>query len=239
MVSLMHHLLRRGVRGHPDKEAVVQGNRRWTYARFDEASERLAGALVRAGLQPIDRVGIFLEKGIEEALSIFSVSKAGGVFVPINHLLFPEQVRHILSDCRPRALITTRDRLASLEHVLAVVPSVEIVVLVDGEGAVHGGYRVLEMRDILATAPPGPVTDRCISKDLGAILYTSGSTGRPKGVMFSQANLVAGSRIVSSYLEITESEPIGLLLEPPLHPGFVLAQVGDGRYDTGNDVGHL
>ena len=50
--------------------------------------------------------------------------------------------------------------------------------------------------------------DLCLSGDLGAILYTSGSTGRPKGVMLSQANLIAGSRIVSTYLKIGQAERI-------------------------------
>ena len=54
----------------------------------------------------------------------------------------------------------------------------------------------------------GKWTDWGISKDLAAILYTSGSTGKPKGVMLSHANIMAGSTIVSTYLEISESERI-------------------------------
>src|SRR5262249_53275326 len=50
--------------------------------------------------------------------------------------------------------------------------------------------------------------DACIEKDLAAILYTSGSTGRPKGVMLTHAHVLAGSSIVSAYLQITESERI-------------------------------
>src|SRR5207302_5804656 len=53
-----------------------------------------------------------------------------------------------------------------------------------------------------------PGSTQSISKDLAAILYTSGSTGKPKGVMLSHANVVAGSSIVSTYLEITAAERI-------------------------------
>ena len=55
----------------------------------------------------------------EEVLSILATSKAGGAFVPINALLFPAQVGHILGDCRPAALVTTRARLARVAGVTA------------------------------------------------------------------------------------------------------------------------
>src|SRR3974377_2306123 len=51
-------------------------------------------------------------------------------------------------------------------------------------------------------------SDWSISQDLAAILYTSGSTGKPKGVMLSHANVMAGSTIVSTYLEISDRERI-------------------------------
>src|SRR5256885_3695001 len=61
---------------------------------------------------------------------------------------------------------------------------------------------------IRASRSPGRWNETAIEKDLAAILYTSGSTGKPKGVMLSHGNVLAGSRIVSTYLGITETERI-------------------------------
>src|SRR5207245_5830913 len=55
-------------------------------------------------------------------------------------------------------------------------------------------------------------SERCIEKDLAAILYTSGSTGKPKGVMLTHAQIIAGASIVSTYLEITDAERILAIL---------------------------
>ncbi|HKQ60686.1 MAG TPA: acyl-CoA ligase (AMP-forming), exosortase A system-associated [Candidatus Polarisedimenticolaceae bacterium] len=208
MLSLVHHLLRSSAAAHPAKEAVVQGDRRLSYAELERQSDRLAAALVAAGLERLDRVGIFLPKSIEEVLGILAVSKAGGVFVPINPLLFAAQVEHIVRDCRPRVLITSADRLAALAPLLSAGGPVECVVVVDAASAVAAPVRVLELGKILADDRGAAPADRSIGPDLAAILYTSGSTGRPKGVMLSHANLLAGSRIVSTYLEIGERERI-------------------------------
>ena len=62
-----------------------------------------------------DRVAVFLDKRLETVESIFGVSAAGGVFVPVNPLLLkPQQVAYILDDCGVRVLVTTAERLALL-----------------------------------------------------------------------------------------------------------------------------
>ncbi len=236
MDNLTHHLLRSALSRAPDKEAVVQGELRLTYRQIDEMTDRLARALVQAGLQRLDRVGIFLEKSIEEVVALFATSKAGGVFVPINHLLFPQQVEHIVRDCRPSVIVTTRDRLAKLEAVLAEPGLVRILVVTDGAECIATGARVLDLREILndGDGPASPPVIANISQDLAAILYTSGSTGRPKGVMLSHANLMAGSTIVSTYLEISERDRILSIL--PFSFDYGLNQLLTGIQHTATVV---
>src|SRR5205085_2520242 len=60
----------------------------------------------------------------------------------------------------------------------------------------------------LASTPASSLTELSIEKDLAAILYTSGSTGMPKGVMLTHAQIMAGSSIVSTYLDITHQDRI-------------------------------
>src|SRR6188474_2835607 len=93
--ALLHHLLRSSAARFPNKEAIVHGNRRMTYAETWRAVKSLAGRLKSAGLTRGDRLGVFLDASIPQALSIFAASAADVVFVPIHHSLFPEQVAHV------------------------------------------------------------------------------------------------------------------------------------------------
>ncbi len=204
-MTLLHHLLEATAERLPRKEAVVDKERRFDYAGLLAAASTCAGRLRDAGLRRRDRVAIFLDKSFEEAASIFGISRAGGVVVPVNALLKPPQVAHIVNDCGVRVLITTGLRWKMLEEALREAPSLERVLLVDDPRDTNDPR--VDARLFDQPRPPGPLSS-CIGEDLAAILYTSGSTGRPKGVMLSHRNLLAGSRIVISYLGIREEERI-------------------------------
>src|SRR2546426_838158 len=117
MDFLIHHMLRASASRFPEKEALVHENDRLTYQEVARRVAGLAYGLQAVGLQRGDRIGIFLEPSVPQVLAIFGISQAGGAFVPINNLLFPEQVVHIANDCGMKALITTRAKLASLAAV--------------------------------------------------------------------------------------------------------------------------
>lgn len=187
---LLHHLLERAAASHPDKQAVVERERRFDFRTFDAAMRTCAAALRELGVGRRDRVAIWLDKSFEESASIFGVSMSDGVFVPINALLKPAQVRHILGDCDVRVLITSPERRDALRADGGPLP------------------QILIASELYAKDTPFSAHSTCLGEDLAAILYTSGSTGRPKGVMLSHRNLLAGSRIVSSYLGIQHEERI-------------------------------
>ncbi|GJD93963.1 AMP-binding protein [Methylobacterium iners] len=193
---LLHHLLD----PRPDdatQVAVVEGENEASFAALRSAAVAYAARLRGGGIQRGDRIGILLPKGREECAAIFGVSYADGVFVPINPLLKPAQIRHILADCGARVLITAQamleglaDHLAGLDLQTLVVPS----------------------QDVGSNEHARAAPSASIGEDLAAILYTSGSTGNPKGVMLSHRNLLAGARIVAKYLELKSSDRILSLL---------------------------
>jgi acyl-CoA ligase (AMP-forming) (exosortase A-associated) len=188
---LLHHLLARAEATDPDKEAVVDRSRRFSFRALGEAARAYAEALHARGVGRRDRVAIYLEKSYEEAVAIFGISMADAVFVPCNALLKAAQVGHILADCQVKLIITNRARLDTLREAGGALPHVLLIEDLPLSGG--GGF-----------VPP----EACIGEDLAAILYTSGSTGRPKGVMLSHRNLLAGSRIVSSYVELRREDRI-------------------------------
>ena len=190
---LLHHLLNENA-APADKTAIVDGKREYSYGEFHAAVDRLAFWMRENGLTPGDRVAIALPKSFEECIAIYAIAKAGGVFVPINSTLKPAQIDHIIRDCEPRILITNDKRAAELGETIAALPYVLKVGLAE---------------DILANdAPVSSINDHetVLGEDLAAILYTSGSTGRPKGVMLSHRNLLAGTRIVRTYLNINAAD---------------------------------
>ena len=214
MDFLIHHMVRGSAARYPDKQAMVHGARRLSYRQVADQCWSFASGLRGIGIERGDRVGIYLDPSVDQVLSIFSVSQAGGVYVPINTVLLPDQVAHIARDCGMKALITTAEKMEALAPALRDISCLQHFVLAgkanghDPAAATGTAVALHRMEDMLKLPVEAPWQDWGISKDLAAILYTSGSTGKPKGVMLSHANVMAGSTIVSTYLEITERERI-------------------------------
>jgi acyl-CoA ligase (AMP-forming) (exosortase A-associated) len=205
---LLHHLLQTSASRLPDKEALVDKENHLTFEAAASKAAGLADGLRQAGIQRGDRVGIYLETSASQALSIFGVSQADAVFVPVNALLFPEQVAHVARDCQMKGLITSQEKLISLAPILDSVPSLDCLV-VSGDGENNDiGRTVHGLSEFFALKAHLDGRDLGIGKDLAAILYTSGSTGKPKGVMLSHEQVIAGTSIVSDYLGISSSDRI-------------------------------
>lgn len=177
------------------RPAIVDGERTLNRGDLVRTVETYAAHLAAMGLQRGERVGILLPKSLEECAAIFAVSRAGGVFVPINPVLKPQQVAHILADSGARILVSNSVLAGQVETALGQ----------------DGSLAVFDVSAPFKELPLAPETV-VLAEDLAAILYTSGSTGQPKGVMLSHANLVAGTRIVRTYLGITANDRILSLL---------------------------
>lgn len=218
MRTNFHDLLIDAAKATPEAAALTYRNQTVTYAETWQQVQAVAAQLDSLDLHRGDRVAIYLEKRIETVVAIFAGSAAGGVFVPINHVLKPLQVGHILADSGARFLVTSADRLGLLAASLP--DSVEHVIIVGDAARVAGGQ-------VHAWPEPGgqvlAADPAAIDIDPAAILYTSGSTGRPKGVVLSHRNLIVGAESVSSYLENTCEDVILSVL--PLSFDAGLSQV--------------
>ncbi|MCG6155287.1 acyl-CoA ligase (AMP-forming), exosortase A system-associated [Rubinisphaera margarita] len=208
MDYLVHHMLRSAAGRFPEKEALVCGEARLSYAELSASVARYAEALCQIGVERRDRIGVLLDPSVEQVLSIFAVSQAQAVFVPIHHSLMAEQVSHICADCGITTLIVSSGKYDDLQEALEQLPAIERVVLSDSGERESDSHQIYPLNSLLDRELTGSLSDTVTEKDLAAILYTSGSTGRPKGVMLSHANLVAGASIVSNYLRITERDRI-------------------------------
>ncbi|MGW5065353.1 AMP-binding protein [Streptomyces cyaneofuscatus] len=111
------HLLLRQVRDHPDRTAVVQGDKHLSYRDLAAHSSVIADYLLNLGVVPDDSVGIFVEPSIELMTSIWGVLLAGGAYLPLSPEYPEERLRYMIEDSGVRVVIASeelRPRLALL-----------------------------------------------------------------------------------------------------------------------------
>jgi acyl-CoA ligase (AMP-forming) (exosortase A-associated) len=192
-------------RGRPEDVALVQGSRELRYAELDGLVAQVAGGLWAAGVEPGDRVAVWLGKSVEMVAAVLAASRAGAVFVPVNPVLRVPQVEHILADSGAALLLTNRTRAEALRSAGC---SVGTILTVEDDWAA-----LLDARP-LAARQPGD------GRELAALLYTSGSTGRPKGVMLSHRNLLVGAESVAAYIGNRADDRILSVLPLSFDAGF-------------------
>ena len=199
MTASIDAQLRRAAKLAPDHTAIVDGERRTTFAELDAAAERLAGGLRAHGVGPGDRVALLMPNGLEAAVAIYAAARARAVFVPVNPTTKEAKLAYVLADAGAGAVVCD-------PALSAVARAAGAATVLDDPFALDG--------------PPGPPPE---PEDLATILYTSGSTGRPKGVALTHANeaFVVGS--VADYLELGPSDRV--LCGLPLSFGYGLNQL--------------
>ena len=203
MPRLLHELIFEQAERSPNAIALVHRQTTLDYADLAGLIDGVARGLLALGLNRAERVAVYLPKRRETVAALFGANRAGGVFVPINPLLKPEQVAYILRDCNVRVLVTARDRAELLQPLLADCPDLHSLVLVDSPIVPPRPTRPVHILDwpTLLASNDHRSPARAIDIDMAAILYTSGSTGKPKGVVLSHRNLLAGAYSVAEYLD--------------------------------------
>jgi amino acid adenylation domain-containing protein len=185
---MLHQNLAAATMRYPGRTAVIEpGHGEITFAQLSSLSDRLRDRLIRLGVRPGDRVGIYMRKSVDAVASIYGILKAGAAYVPVDPTAPAERNAYIMHNCAVTAAIIEKrllDRFNGEFGKLGVPPS---FLVLDSIGAGDGLRSALDKADVeapafvVATAKPSP-------DSLAYILYTSGSTGRPKGVMLSHEN---------------------------------------------------
>jgi amino acid adenylation domain-containing protein len=171
----LHELFAKQVALHPDRAAVVVGDRQLTYRELDQKSRTLASYLRANGVVADSRVGLFVDRSLEMVAGIVGTLQAAGAYVPLDPDYPAERLQYMIEDAAP-ALVLTQ---AHLKHRL---PQTGVPVI-----AIDSDWTTIEE---VARANADLPTVNVTPHHLAYVIYTSGSTGQPKGVMVRQGGVV-------------------------------------------------
>jgi long-chain acyl-CoA synthetase len=167
----------------PDRPAVLDGDVAFSYVELDARVSRLARGLTEAGVQRGDRVALLVDNSYRPLETMLACARAGFIYVPLDFRLAESDVRAILGDCEPRAVLVDRPYLAVAEAVRADLPDVALWLTDAGPGERPADFASYD--ELVTSANARPLDVDVTDDELLCIIYTSGTTGRAKGVTTS------------------------------------------------------
>ncbi|MGH9880384.1 MAG: class I adenylate-forming enzyme family protein [Pyrinomonadaceae bacterium] len=220
-------LLQRRVSETPDSEFLISeaDGRRFTYAEFAAATERVARLLSAAGIRKGDVVSLLMRNSAEYVIAYFACWTLGALAGPINSLLKAQEIAYVISNSEAKALLVHSQFFPTIDCIRDQLPNLKSVIRLDDEGEATS-----EFQD--AATITSPEID---SGDEAIIIYTSGTTGKPKGCLLTHGNVMANARQISEWLDFTEQDRL-LTIMPLFHMNAVSVTTMSALYAGGSTV---
>jgi fatty-acyl-CoA synthase len=198
--------MRRTRRLHGSREAVVDGDRRFTYEQLFDRCDRWSAALQRLGVKQGERVAYICPNTAQNLESFYAVPQIGAVLVPMNYRLVADDFAYILEHSGAKVVCAAPEYLEAVDSIRDRIPGVRHFVALEGT---RDGWLDYEKELARAGAPGATIAvDRpAIGElDLLTINYTSGTTARPKGVMITHRNAYMNAVGTLVHVHMTPAE---------------------------------
>ncbi|MFJ9733470.1 long-chain fatty acid--CoA ligase [Streptomyces sp. NPDC101171] len=227
-------LLEDSARTHPDRDAVVLGTTRLTYAQIDAAANQVANLLVDRGVWPGDKVALSCPNVLWFPVVYYGILKAGAVVVPLNILLKGREVTYHLADSEAKAYFCFEGDaglpMGAEGHAgFAGTPGCEHFFLITADPAAKSPIEGVET---MGAALRGTATTfdsiGTSGDDPAVLLYTSGTTGQAKGAELTHANLVLNALACNRLLENRLALDTHLVVLPLFHSFGATVQMNAG-----------
>lgn len=196
-----------------DQTAIVQGERRLSWAGLYERAGQVANLLAANGVGAGDRVAFLDKNGIEHFEVFYGTALLNAVCVDVNWRLAPPEVEYIVNDSLAKVFIVGHEFLPVLDAIAANLTTVTKILVIGGADHAYDGYE--------AAVAGQPATDPGTTQaedDIAFQLYSSGTTGRPKGVLLTNANFFGLLPMAKEMWEL-EASSVNLVAMPLFHIG--------------------
>lgn len=203
---LVNDFLRRAAKLYPNKTAIVDGERRFTYREYQERCNQLGQALLDLGIQKGDRVCILSPNSHFFLESYYGVTQIGAILVPLNYRLVAADHEYIINHAGVKVVLVDYEYTQVVDGIRENLKTVEhFIVAQDHTNTAPPGWVDWEtlIADKPKTATPFVEQDE---NDVASINYTSGTTARPKGVMLTHRNAYINAYNFIAHLRITHDD---------------------------------
>ena len=182
-IGLGTHISRAAQR-HPGKAALIDHGQVFSYAEFNDRTDRLANALLALGVEPGDRVAVLMDNAHEPIEAFAAAMKAGFTHVPLNSRLTAAETAELFRDSGAIALIADQAHLDVIAKARDEMPGLQHLIVTGGAGG------ALDFEALITAASPVPPA-YARSEARAFIIYTSGTTGHAKGVTTTQQEILS------------------------------------------------
>ncbi len=215
---LIHQLLERQADEDPSRILVMDRQESASYSDIERESNRIAQALMRQGVRLGDRIGLLAVNSPFYISAYYGILKTGAIVVSLNAAGRWCDHMDLLERCGAVGLVSGRRMLR--QHARSLDTTHLAFVFGhrdewDGIESKVGNTTLFDWDDINDQCSLDRPKVRIAPEARAAIVYTSGSTGSPKGVTLTHRNVVANTRSITSYLELTRDDRVLVIL--PFH----------------------